>query len=158
MDYSNLATEGINPNTLDIDLCCTDEILRRIHMEDCLVAPAVGLELSNIALAVDRIVEGMSQGGRLIYVGAGTSGRLGVLDASECRPTFGVDPGQVVGRIAGGDRALRYSVEGAAFGKRHFGRYYGQRNRALCAGGGSQGERAGGLYRGPVQHPARGRN
>jgi len=113
MDYSNLATEGINPNTLDIDLCCTDEILRRIHMEDCLVAPAVGLELSNIALAVDRIVEGMSQGGRLIYVGAGTSGRLGVLDASECRPTFGVDPGQVVGRIAGGDRALRYSVEGA---------------------------------------------
>ena len=107
MDYSNLATEGINPNTLDIDLCCTDEILRRIHMEDCLVAPAVGLELSNIALAVDRIVEGMSQGGRLIYVGAGTSGRLGVLDASECRPTFGVDPGKVVGRIAGGDRALR---------------------------------------------------
>lgn len=113
MDYSNLVTEGINPNTVDIDLCGTGELLRRIHMEDCLVAPAVGLELTNIARAVDMIVEGMRAGGRLVYVGAGTSGRLGVLDASECLPTFGAGQDQVMGLIAGGDSALRRPTEGA---------------------------------------------
>lgn len=113
MDYSRLATEGINPNTIDIDLCGTGELLRRIHAEDCLAAPAVGGELPNIARAVDMIVEGMRAGGRLVYAGAGTSGRLGVLDASECLPTFGAGQDQVMGIIAGGDSALRRPTEGA---------------------------------------------
>lgn len=113
MDYSHLATEGVNLNTRDIDLCDTREILRRIHTEDSAIMPAIGRVLPEIAQAVDLIVAGMKKGGRLIYAGAGTSGRLGVLDASECPPTFGADPGQVVGVIAGGDAALRISVEGA---------------------------------------------
>lgn len=112
-DYAQLITEGVNPLTTNIDLCETEEILQMIHHEDCKAAPAVGLVLPEIARAVDRIVQGMRAGGRLIYVGAGTSGRLGVLDASECPPTFGTDPGMVVGVIAGGDKALRHAVEGA---------------------------------------------
>lgn len=113
MDYTQLVTEGINPKTREIDLCGTEEILWMIHSEDCKVAPAVGQELPKIAQAVEMIVEGMQEGGRLIYAGAGTSGRLGVLDASECPPTFGTDPEMVVGIIAGGDRALRIPIEGA---------------------------------------------
>lgn len=113
MDYTRLATEGVNPATVGIDLCETEEILQLIHAEDQKVIPAVGRVLPEIALAVDRTVAGMRAGGRLIYVGAGTSGRLGVLDASECPPTFGTSPEQVVGLIAGGDRALRSPVEGA---------------------------------------------
>ncbi len=113
MDYTRLATESVNFNTTGIDLCGTEEILRLIHQEDSKILPAVEQVLPEIAQAVELVVTGMSQGGRLIYAGAGTSGRLGVLDASECPPTFGTDPGQVVGIIAGGDRALRRSVEGA---------------------------------------------
>lgn len=113
MDYTKLATEGVNVDTTGIDLCDTAEILRLIHAEDAKIVPAVGQVLPELAQAVDLAVKGMSQGGRLIYAGAGTSGRLGVLDASECPPTFGTDPGQVVGIIAGGDGALRRSVEGA---------------------------------------------
>lgn len=113
MDYTKLATEGVNVDTTGIDLCGTEEILRLIHAEDAKIVPAVGQVLPELAQAVDLAVKGMSQGGRLIYAGAGTSGRLGVLDASECPPTFGTDPGQVVGVIAGGDGALRRSVEGA---------------------------------------------
>jgi N-acetylmuramic acid 6-phosphate etherase len=84
-----------------------------INKEDSLIAPAVGREKKNIARAVDFIVEGFRQGGRLFYVGAGTSGRLGVLDASECPPTYGVSPTMVQGIIAGGKRALVKSAEGA---------------------------------------------
>lgn len=113
MNYAQLTTEELNPRTTNIDLCETEEILRMIHREDCEVAPAVGKVLPMVAQAVDATVNGMRKGGRLIYVGSGTSGRLGVLDASECPPTFGTDPGTVVGIVAGGDVALRYSIEGA---------------------------------------------
>lgn len=112
-NYAQMTTEGINPRTTNIDLCETEEILRLIHQEDSRAAPAVGQVLPEIARAVDTAVSGLRRGGRLIYVGAGTSGRLGVLDASECPPTFGTDPGMVVGVIAGGDKALRRAVEGA---------------------------------------------
>jgi N-acetylmuramic acid 6-phosphate etherase len=91
----------------------TAEIVSAINREDQQVATAVERVLPEIAAAVDRIVWAFKAGGRLIYIGAGTSGRLGVLDASECPPTFGVPPGMVVGLIAGGDRALRRSIEGA---------------------------------------------
>ena len=113
MDYAQLITENVNPDTVDIDLCDTEEIVNMIHREDCKVAPAVGKVLPEIAKTVDMVVERIRAGGRLIYVGAGTSGRLGVLDASECPPTFGTDPGLVVGVIAGGVTALRSSIEGA---------------------------------------------
>ena len=104
-------TEKRNPNTINIDLASSADIVRAINDEDKKVATAVEACLPNIAKAVDIIVENFKNGGRLFYFGAGTSGRLGVLDASECWPTFGVEHGMVVGVIAGGDKALRYSVE-----------------------------------------------
>lgn len=106
-------TEERNPASAEIDRLPTLEMLRVINAEDARVAPAVGRELAHIAAAVDAIAQRLERGGRLIYVGAGTSGRLGVLDAAECPPTFGVPEGMVQGVIAGGDQALRHSVEGA---------------------------------------------
>jgi N-acetylmuramic acid 6-phosphate etherase len=113
MDLSKLITERRNPNTQAIGELATLDVVRLINAEDARVADAVRANLPTIAALVDAAVAALSNGGRLIYVGAGTSGRLGVLDASECPPTFGVDPRQVVGVIAGGDHALRHSVEGA---------------------------------------------
>lgn len=112
-DLDSLISEGRNPRTADIDRLPTLDVLRRINDEDKLVALAVEAVLPDIARAVDRIVEAFAKGGRLIYAGAGTSGRLGVLDASECPPTFGVPEGIVVGLIAGGPEALVKSFEGA---------------------------------------------
>ena len=106
-------TEKSNRKSENIDRLSTQEIVDLINSEDKLVAPAVGKERKNIARAVDMIVEHLQKGGRLFYVGAGTSGRLGVLDASECPPTFGVQPSLVQGIIAGGKRALVRAVEGA---------------------------------------------
>ena len=113
MDYNNLLTEQVNPDTFDIDLCSSREIVELINREDQKVAEAVRKVLPQIAEAVDVIVERLRSGGRLLYIGAGTSGRLGVLDASECPPTYGTDPKMVVGIIAGGDSALRNSSESA---------------------------------------------
>ncbi len=113
MDLSKLATERRNPNTMTIDGMSSLEIVTTINREDALVADAIRPALPVIAALVDAIVAAFEAGGRLIYVGAGTSGRLGVLDAVECPPTYGVDPDMVVGLIAGGDAALRHSVEGA---------------------------------------------
>lgn len=110
-DLSRISTEQRNPNSTEIDTLSTLDILRVINDEDARVAPAVARELENIAAAVDGIVDRIQSGGRLIYIGAGTSGRLGVLDASECPPTFNTPPGLVVGLIAGGDHALRHPVE-----------------------------------------------
>ncbi|MBN1817038.1 MAG: N-acetylmuramic acid 6-phosphate etherase [Sedimentisphaerales bacterium] len=108
-----VTTEKRNRRSKNIDRLPTRDLVRLINSEDRLVAPAVGRESKALAAAVDRIVEQMRQGGRLFYVGAGTSGRLGVLDASECPPTFGTDPRLVQGIIAGGRRALVRSIEGA---------------------------------------------
>ncbi len=111
--FEHLLTETRHPDTAHIDQLSTREMLETINTADRSVADAVHAELARIAQAVDGIAERLEQGGRLFYQGAGTSGRLGVLDASECPPTFNVDPGLVVGVIAGGDRALRNSIEGA---------------------------------------------
>lgn len=108
-----LTTEGRNPASESIDRLSPLEIVKLMNREDASVPEAVGREADAIAQAVEVIADRLRQGGRLIYVGAGTSGRLGVLDASECPPTFNSDPRQVVGIIAGGDRALRTAVEGA---------------------------------------------
>jgi N-acetylmuramic acid 6-phosphate etherase len=110
---SDIITEYRNENTKNIDLLPTMEIVRKINDEDKLVALAVEDELENISKAVDIIAKQFLLGGKLYYFGAGTSGRLGVLDASECPPTFGAKPDMVQGFIAGGDDALKLSVEGA---------------------------------------------
>jgi len=116
-EFSNqlaqLLTEQRNPVSREIDLQSTDSILRIINSEDKRVAHAVEKEIPYIAKAVDIIVECFKKGGRLIYVGAGTSGRIGVVDASECPPTFGVPHGMVIGMIAGGDAAMFKAQEGA---------------------------------------------
>lgn len=113
MEYGKLQTELRNPRTMHIDKLETLEMLRCINYEDHMAVNAVEAVLPQIVPVVERIVSGMKQGGRLIYTGCGTSGRLGVLDASECPPTYGVEPGLVVGVIAGGDHALRNAIEGA---------------------------------------------
>lgn len=110
---SDIITEFRNENTKDIDLLSTIDIVRKINEEDQIVARAVEDESANIARAIDIIAKQFLVGGKLYYFGAGTSGRLGVLDASECPPTFGAKPDMVQGFIAGGDSALRISVEGA---------------------------------------------
>jgi N-acetylmuramic acid 6-phosphate etherase len=107
------ATEKRNRRSENIDMLSTQEIVDLINSEDMLIAPAVAKENKQIAAAIDMIVERFHRGGRLFYVGAGTSGRLGVLDASECPPTFGVSPLLVQGIIAAGKRALIRAVEGA---------------------------------------------
>lgn len=106
-------TEKINPDTVNIDISSTLEIVQMINREDMKVAGKISENLEDISAAVDLIVENFQKGGRLFYFGAGTSGRLGVLDASECPPTFNTDDNMVQGIIAGGDRALRFAVEGA---------------------------------------------
>ncbi len=113
MEYAALLTETRNPRTTHIDTMSTLDQLRAINYEDHAAVDAVEAALPQIAPVVDRIVRGMKEGGRLIYAGCGTSGRLGVLDASECPPTYGVGPDLVIGVIAGGDHALRNAVEGA---------------------------------------------
>jgi N-acetylmuramic acid 6-phosphate etherase len=112
-ELRQISTESQNQDTLDIDLLDANEILEKINAEDQKVATVVKSIIPEIAKAVDKIVEAFTNGGRLIYIGAGTSGRLGVLDAVECPPTFSVSDKQVVGIIAGGDKAIRKAVEGA---------------------------------------------
>lgn len=106
-------TEQRNPRTRGLDLKSTLDLVETINLEDAAVAAAVRRELPTIARAVDTIVAGLRRGGRLLYVGAGTSGRLAVLDATECPPTFGVSPKLIQAVIAGGRRALTAAVEGA---------------------------------------------
>ncbi|MBF2050047.1 MAG: N-acetylmuramic acid 6-phosphate etherase [Leptolyngbya sp. IPPAS B-1204] len=113
IDLGKLSTEQRNPNTAEIDRVSTLDMVRLINEEDKKVALAVEQVLPEIAQAVDLIADQIKRGGRLFYIGAGTSGRLGILDASECPPTYGVDFGLVVGLIAGGDGAIRKAVEGA---------------------------------------------
>ena len=110
---NQLITEQRNPNSMQLDSLSAQELVALINREDQQVALAVEKCLPQIASAVEKIVTAFERGGRLVYVGAGTSGRLGVLDASECPPTYGVKPEMVVGLIAGGDHALRHPIEGA---------------------------------------------
>ena len=113
VDLNKLATEQQNVNTMNLDQMSVKEALTVMNQEDKKVAEAIEEVIPEIEKAVDVIIEQFNQGGRLIYIGAGTSGRLGVLDASECPPTFGAPPEQVVGLIAGGERAVRDAIEGA---------------------------------------------
>jgi N-acetylmuramic acid 6-phosphate etherase len=112
-ELETLTTEAFRPELSEIDRLSTLEIAKIMNAEDATVPTAVATQLPRIAAAIDAVAERMSRGGRLIYAGAGTAGRLGVLDASECPPTFNTDPSEVVGLIAGGPSAMVTSVEGA---------------------------------------------
>ncbi|MEU9136119.1 N-acetylmuramic acid 6-phosphate etherase [Streptomyces sp. NPDC048404] len=112
-ELETLTTEAFRPELSDIDRLSTLEIARLMNGEDTTVPAAVAAQLPLIAAAIDGIAERMARGGRLVYAGAGTAGRLGVLDASECPPTFNTDPSRVVGVIAGGPTAMVTSIEGA---------------------------------------------
>ncbi|MCE5173376.1 N-acetylmuramic acid 6-phosphate etherase [Paenibacillus profundus] len=109
---AGLTTEEINEKTLAIDECTTEQMLHLMNEQDAKVPHAVAAEIPQIVKAVDTLHHVLKNGGRMFYVGAGSSGRIGVLDASECPPTFGTDPMIVQGHIAGGDVALRWAVEG----------------------------------------------
>lgn len=113
VDVKKISTEARNQNTMDIDLLSTTEILTKINAEDKTVAYAVEEAIPQITKVVDKVVTQIENGGRLIYIGAGTSGRLGVLDAVECPPTYGVSPDVVMGIMAGGMKATTFAVEGA---------------------------------------------
>jgi len=108
----DLVTEDQNPQTMDIDLLSSAEIVAKINQQDHQVSQAVSKVLPNISKAVDIIVDSFERGGRLVYMGAGTSGRLGVLDAVECVPTFSIEEGMVVGLLAGGESAMFKAREG----------------------------------------------
>ncbi|MFJ4683801.1 N-acetylmuramic acid 6-phosphate etherase [Streptomyces sp. NPDC088789] len=110
---ASLTTEAFRPELAEIDRLSTLEIATLMNQEDATVPGAVARELPRIAAAIDAVAERMGRGGRLVHIGAGTAGRLGVLDASECPPTFNTGPGQVVGLLAGGPEAMVTSVEGA---------------------------------------------
>ena len=113
MRYEELPTERVNPRTRGLDLLPTADLLRVIHEEDGSAFAAVGEALDEIGAVADLAANALAAGGRLLYVGAGTSGRLGVLDAAECPPTFGTDPSRVVGIVAGGPDAVFTAREGA---------------------------------------------
>ncbi len=113
MEIKNLVTERRNPATTHIDTMSTLDMVKTINNEDKKVAVAVGTQDKQIAQVIDEASKRYAQGGRLIYVGAGTSGRLGVLDAAELVPTYGIKPERAVGLIAGGKGAMYRAVEGA---------------------------------------------
>lgn len=113
MNLDRLTTERRNARSADLDTLPVTDLLLLVNDEDARVAPAVREAVPQIARAVEAVAAAFRAGGRLVYAGAGTSGRLGVLDSVECPPTFGTDPGQVVGLIAGGERAFVRAVEGA---------------------------------------------
>lgn len=113
VEINQLTTEKRNPNTMHLDQMSVGQVLEMMNKEDQQVPEAIAEALGQIEAAVETIIQSLKAGGRLIYFGAGTSGRLGVLDAAECVPTFGVSPDLVVGLIAGGDKAMVEAVEGA---------------------------------------------
>lgn len=113
MDLNRLTTEQRNPHTMNLDEMSVREVLKKMNEEDAQVPQAIAEALPEIEAAVVVIIDAFNRDGRLIYMGAGTSGRLGVLDAAECVPTFGVSPEMVIGLIAGGEQAMTVAVEGA---------------------------------------------
>ena len=132
LTFSKMETEKRNPGTMELDTMSPLEIVTAMNREDRSVPVEVGKHLDEIAQVVEWGMQSLSQGGRIFYMGAGTSGRLGVLDASECPPTFGVLPDTVIGLIAGGERAFTKAVEGAE-DSRELGRD-DLRERGLTAG------------------------
>jgi N-acetylmuramic acid 6-phosphate etherase len=126
-NLASLATETSNEKTKELDLLSTHDLIQTLHVENHTVADAVGAALPEIIKVVDVVAERLANGGRLFYVGAGTSGRIGVLDASECPPTFGVEKDMVQGIIAGGRDALTTSLEGVEDKKESGGRDLGGR-------------------------------
>ena len=113
INLNNLVTEERNKNTLNLDQLSVKEACKLMNQEDEKVAVAVKKVIPEISVVIEKVIDSFNHGGRLIYMGAGTSGRLGVLDAAECVPTFGVEPEMVVGLIAGGQKAMTLAVEGA---------------------------------------------
>ena len=113
IDLTKLVTETRNPNTMDLDQMTPLELVSVMNQEDLNVVAGVKEVLPQVAQAIEWAVSSLEAGGRIVYFGAGTSGRLGVLDAVECPPTFGVSPDVVVGLIAGGEKAFVRAVEGA---------------------------------------------
>ncbi|MCI6736092.1 N-acetylmuramic acid 6-phosphate etherase [Aerococcus viridans] len=113
VEINQLTTEKRHPNTMHLDQMSVGQVLEEMNKEDRKVPEVIAEALGQIEAAVETIIQSFNAGGRLIYFGAGTSGRLGVLDAAECVPTFGVSPDLVVGLIAGGDKAMVEAVEGA---------------------------------------------
>ena len=113
INLENLTTERRNETTFGLDEMSVSQAVKLMNQEDHKVADAVADQLPQIEKVVEATIAGFKKGGRLIYMGAGTSGRLGVLDAAECVPTFGVEPEMVVGLIAGGEKAMTVAVEGA---------------------------------------------
>ena len=113
VEINQLTTERRNPNTMHLDQMSVGQVLELMNKEDQQVPEAIAEALGQIEAAVETIIQSLKAGGRLIYFGAGTSGRLGILDAAECVPTFGVSSDLVVGLIAGGDKAMVEAVEGA---------------------------------------------
>ncbi|MEY8370413.1 N-acetylmuramic acid 6-phosphate etherase [Aerococcaceae bacterium 50-4] len=113
VQINQLTTEKRHPNTMNLDQMTIGQVLETMNQEDHKVPEAIAAALGQVEQAVETIIQSLKNGGRLIYFGAGTSGRLGVLDAAECVPTFGVSPDLVVGLIAGGDKAMVEAVEGA---------------------------------------------
>ncbi len=112
LELAQLVSENQNPETMDIDLVDTIDVIKQINHQDHKVAEAIKKIVPQLAESVDEIVKSFNHGGRLIYLGAGTSGRIGVLDAVECVPTFGVEPGMVIGLMAGGESAMYRAKEG----------------------------------------------
>ena len=127
-NLDQLVTEGRNPNTVEIDQLPTEDMLRLINQEDRIVAEVVGEQIPAIARAVDVIAGALVKGGRLFYVGAGTSGRIAIMDAAECPPTFGVDPSLVQAVMAGGPTAHTGAREGAEDDREQGGRDLMERN------------------------------
>lgn len=113
LNLDNLATEARNKRTMNLDQLSVHQAAQIMNQEDQTVALAIEQELPRIEAVIQAVIQAFKQDGRLIYIGAGTSGRLGVLDAAECVPTFGVSPDQVIGLIAGGQKAMTVAVEGA---------------------------------------------
>ena len=112
-ETGHLLTERVNPNTLDIDTYSSEQIIETIISEDSVILKAISDQKKNISHAVDLIVDSLGNEGRVFFVGAGTSGRLGVLEAAECPPTFGTEPEMIQGIIAGGNNSIVKSIEGA---------------------------------------------
>ena len=110
---NNLITESVNPNTIDIDISSTKKIIKLISDEDRKISKAVYEQKESIEAAIELIYKQSKRGGRIFFVGAGTSGRLGVIEAAECPPTFGTSPSAVQAIIAGGNKAILNSIEGA---------------------------------------------